>query len=54
MIPQNTNWITKNLLTGGIPNNKKDFDMIIDNNIEVFINLMTDNEAKRGKKKTRI
>lgn len=51
MIPDNSNWLTNNILVGGIPRNKKDFENIKNNNINIFINLMTTKEAKRGKKK---
>jgi len=51
MIPQNANWITSNLLVGGLPRTKRDFDSIKEQGITVFVNLMSDKEAKKGKKK---
>lgn len=51
MIPSNANWITSNLLVGGLPRTKKDFDSIKEQGINVFVNLMSDKEAKKGKKK---
>ena len=51
MIPSNSNWIMNNLLVGGLPRTKKDFDSIKEQGINVFVNLMNDKEAKKGKKK---
>lgn len=51
MIPDNSNWITENLIVGGLLRNKNDFDMIKNNGITIFVNLMCSKEAQRGKKK---
>ena len=51
-IPMNANWVTDDIIVGGLPRNKVDFNMLKnDNGITIFVNLMTNNEAQRGKKK---
>ena len=51
MLPSNANWVTNNLIIGGLPRNKKDFNLIRDKGVTVFVNLMGTGEAQRGKKK---
>jgi ribA/ribD-fused uncharacterized protein len=52
MIPDNSNWLlTNKILIGGLPQDKKAFNLIKDNNISVFINLMRTTEYQSKKKK---
>lgn len=45
MIPDNSNLVTQNLLIGGLPINENNFNMIKNNGVTIFINLMNIKEA---------
>lgn len=49
MIPDNSNWLTDNIMMGGLPQNEIDFNKIKKQGITIFINLMGTRECMKGK-----
>lgn len=51
MIPSNSNWLTEDIMVGGLPQTRRDFNNIKNKGITVFINLMGVRECIKGKHK---